>query len=778
MPIADMLQSGQFLAARYTLLRKLGEGRVAQVWQARDREDGGDRVLKILTTTSGAEREQFLASARLQRQLRHPRLQSCTTVHEGEPAFAVFADVASGDLAAWRGRPWTVLLPALADIADGLAAMHASGLVHRDLKPANVLIDAEGRAMLADFGLAAGVGDPAAAGGGSPFSMSPQQRDGAAPAIADDIYGFGALAYELLSGYPPLYPDPERARHEPPAALRPGLVPAALESLVMRCLAKLPADRPKDMSEVARSLRSLELGSASREPTRTAARPVALKPPADAEPAIAPQWTRTNEQGPSPGQLRAQGFRRGLLVAGFVVLLLGAGFVFLLLPRWVERNAAGDPPAPPVVESKSSLQEVPKPDAVKDLERLALARRDFESLRPSAAQRLGSLESRAAGVWGGEGFARGKRLLADADAAFGRREYVEALATLRAADADLVSTEKLAVVKLREALAAGAAGLESGDAAAARAGFERALQIEASNAVAKRGLERATTLDEVRALLAEARMLEERGDTTGATAEYRKALALDRDALDAREGIARLQAQASSAEFAGAMSQGLDALARRDYAAARESFERAGRLRPGSPEVADAIAQVERALGARSLAANVEAAQAAEREERWADALTEYRKALTADPNLLAAQQGVERAEPRAQLDAELRAYAERPERLYSPDMRNAARAAITRARAVPQAGPVLRGQIAAVESLVTAAETPQRVALTSDNQTDVTVYRVGRLGTFERKDVELLPGRYTVVGQRAGYRDVRREITLLPGRDAPTVVIRCEEPI
>jgi hypothetical protein len=194
--------------------------------------------------------------------------------------------------------------------------------------------------------------------------------------------------------------------------------------------------------------------------------------------------------------------------------------------------------------------------------------------------------------------------------------------------------------------------------------------------------------------------------------------------------------------------------------------------------VADAIAQVERALGARSLAANVEAAQAAERQERWADARTEYRKALTADPNLLAAQQGVERAEPRAQLDAELRAYAERPERLYSPDMRNAARAAITRARAVPQAGPVLRGQIAAVESLVTAAETPQRVALTSDNQTDVTVYRVGRLGTFERKDVELLPGRYTVVGQRAGYRDVRREITLLPGRDAPTVVIRCEEPI
>jgi hypothetical protein len=90
----------------------------------------------------------------------------------------------------------------------------------------------------------------------------------------------------------------------------------------------------------------------------------------------------------------------------------------------------------------------------------------------------------------------------------------------------------------------------------------------------------------------------------------------------------------------------------------------------------------------------------------------------------------------------------------------------------------VLTRQIETVERLLAAAETPLRVALSSDNATEVTIYRVGRLGSFERKDVELLPGRYTVVGVRAGFRDVRREITLVPGREAPTVVIRCEEPI
>ena len=82
------------------------------------------------------------------------------------------------------------------------------------------------------------------------------------------------------------------------------------------------------------------------------------------------------------------------------------------------------------------------------------------------------------------------------------------------------------------------------------------------------------------------------------------------------------------------------------------------------------------------------------------------------------------------------------------------------------------------MERLVAAAETPLRVALASDNVTEVTINRIGRLGAFDRKDVELLPGRYTVVGVRAGFRDVRREITLVPGREAPTLVIRCEEPI
>jgi tetratricopeptide (TPR) repeat protein len=291
-------------------------------------------------------------------------------------------------------------------------------------------------------------------------------------------------------------------------------------------------------------------------------------------------------------------------------------------------------------------------------------------------------------------------------------------------------------------------------------------------------MKRARVLDDVLRETATGSRAEQAGDAAAAMAAYQRALQLDPATRAARDGIARLQARATGDAFAAAMSQGLSALARKDYATARTAFERAGRIRPGSPEVADGLRQIEQAGRTRDLGATLARARAAEKEERWADALAAYRDALKSDPTLLDGQQGVDRCEPRAMLDAQLQTYLERPERLFGQEGRASARNVLAQAQGVTAPGPRLSAQVQRLGQLLQQAETPIRVALTSDNLTDVQIYRVGRLGAFEHRDLELMPGRYTVVGTRNGYRDVRKEFSLLPGAPPPEVVIRCEEPI
>ena len=134
----------------------------------------------------------------------------------------VFA--AGGDLRQMRGAPYTKILPLLIDIAAALEHAHSRRIVHRDLKPSNILLDGAGRPLLADFGAGASEGDNSSGPPGSPFSASPQQLAGEPARPTDDIYGLGALAYELLSGYPPFYPGVRREedRHRTGAAAQAG----------------------------------------------------------------------------------------------------------------------------------------------------------------------------------------------------------------------------------------------------------------------------------------------------------------------------------------------------------------------------------------------------------------------------------------------------------------------------------------------------------------------------------------------------------------------------
>ena len=99
-------------------------------------------------------------------------------------------------------------------------------------------------------------------------------------------------------------------------------------------------------------------------------------------------------------------------------------------------------------------------------------------------------------------------------------------------------------------------------------------------------------------------------------------------------------------------------------------------------------------------------------------------------------------------------------------------------AAALEEVGPKMRQQIAQLNEIVSKASIPIKVVLISDGYTDVVIYKVGRFGTFDRRDIELRPGSYTVVGTRSGYRDVRLTLEVVAGKVTRPLVVRCEEKI
>jgi hypothetical protein len=170
--------------------------------------------------------------------------------------------------------------------------------------------------------------------------------------------------------------------------------------------------------------------------------------------------------------------------------------------------------------------------------------------------------------------------------------------------------------------------------------------------------------------------------------------------------------------------------------------------------------------------------RAFERRELWDDAMARYREALALDPTLSFAIEGLERAQYRADLLAKLDALIDSPRLLLSDEVSTDAGNVLAEALAVDDPGPIHSSKTEQLAALVELASTPIGVTLVSDNMTEVTVYRVDELGTFTSKELELKPGRYTAIGARLGFRDVRKQFTVLPGRDNAPIEIICVEPI
>ncbi len=470
----------------------------------------------------------------------------------------------------------------------------------------------------------------------------------------------------------------------------------------------------------------------------------------------------------------------GLVFMGLVVALAGTGI-------WLFRHLANNPVAggkAPTVPATVQPKAGPTPQAAQSDPRPAESTPSpgQEAQKPDAEQALGAflkaqsmLTEKGVSRWGGDLYADMTALSGQADKLLLARSYGASAETYTKAKTIADQLIRGMPETLQRSIKDGDAALAAGDSPLAREKFSLALMIAPDNPAAGKGLKRAESLDTVLRLVASGMDHENRNDVMSAARDYEKALALDPDFKAAAAGLERINKQVEERKFQRFMSEGLTALGKKDYSTARTKLTQAGKIRPGSQAAGDALAQLDQAVRLADIENLRRRAVDAETSEDWEPALALYLQVLKLDPNIRFARQGKERSLNQVQIAKRIDFFLNNPDFLALDPQLEKAQALVDEAVGVLPRGPGLAKRINRLTALVKAAKTPVRITILSDNLTEVSVYRVGKLGRFTLRDLNLRPGNYTVVGSRDGYRDVRQTVSVKLGEKSMQVTVICK---
>jgi eukaryotic-like serine/threonine-protein kinase len=342
---------------RYRIQRKLGAGGMADVYLAEDQELGRRVAIKILNGRHANDDqfiERFRREAKNAAALNHPSIVSIYDRGEAEDTYYIAMEFLDGrtlkELIVGRGAaPINVAIEYGRQILSALRFAHRHGIVHRDIKPHNVLVDAEGRVKVTDFGIArAGTSQMTETGSivGTAQYLSPEQARGGEVDPRSDLYSLGIVLYELLTGKTPFDGDTPveiAMKHlsnapKPPSKLR-SEIPPELDKVVLRALAKNPDERYQSADEMEADLERVARGAPVSAAT-AATQILPATPPAATDPTSAtmiapPPPTRARDVPPPPIVEEEEYVERGgperplwpwLLAAAFVIAAAIAGF--------------------------------------------------------------------------------------------------------------------------------------------------------------------------------------------------------------------------------------------------------------------------------------------------------------------------------------------------------------------------------------------------------------------------------------------------------------------
>jgi serine/threonine-protein kinase len=259
---------------KYTVEAFIGGG-MSRVYRARDAVLGRTVALKILTdlgASDGVAKERFLQEARIASNISHENVIAVYDFGEDNGRPFMVMEYLEGEslreaMRAGRAGDFRRKLEIALQLARAIEFIHSKKIVHRDIKPENVHVDRAGRATLMDFGIAKSEDVALTRIGttlGTPFYMAPEQVTGQPATAQTDVYAFGVVLYELLTGVRPVHGDRieqvfQQILYQPAPVepLEEANVPPLVVDMITRCMAKAPAQRPQGLAAVCGQIETL-----------------------------------------------------------------------------------------------------------------------------------------------------------------------------------------------------------------------------------------------------------------------------------------------------------------------------------------------------------------------------------------------------------------------------------------------------------------------------------------------------------------------------------------
>lgn len=350
---------------------------------------------------------------------------------------------------------------------------------------------------------------------------------------------------------------------------------------------------------------------------------------------------------------------------------------------------------------------------------------------------------------------------------------------LRAFENGIAEIEKLdSAVKARiaELELAGAEALAAGDGAAATEAFSTLQNLQPESEAAKIGLQRAQTIGEVTRLLAQGAEKEADGNLDAALADYNAAFKLDPQSAEAQRAKYRVEARVRDLAFTVEMEAGQVAENASDWDTAEARYREASKIDPRKQAAKDAIARVVKKREQDAVARGLRVARRFIEAQEWDKARETYEQVLVLEPENAEAKEGIFRVGQLARATVKYNFLMSEAQRQADAGDFQDAITSFNGAMQVKPSNIALTADQQQLRDFLRSQKDPVPVTFESDNRTYVSITGFKLIGRFREETVPILPGNYTVVGRRTGYREVERTIRVRNGVDMPPVIIEANE--